>query len=283
MKKKNDIDESVVTFEVDKAVIEGVRSGEIRTLILDLREDNQNIFLETADGHLLLDVEELPNVYRSCYFWNGGVFPYILKRSVEFFELTAGDDRCLAHIIRKTVLPGTRFTFQKPEEPGVEDPDGDCCVWQVNYDIIPLPDKPKTYLMRWNPAISSFTEQDYAHCVEHQEDGHFFMDWSIYEWEEARRGDIFYMLRTGDDKAGIVFNGYFMTDPYTGEDWKGTTRRRCYVDMACCNAAAPDAAPQIPLQTLKEAIPSIDWDKGHSGELLSDDVVKKLSELWNKG
>jgi hypothetical protein len=34
---------------------------------------------------------------------------------------------------------------------------------------------------------------------------------------------------------------------------------------------------------LKEAIPSIDWDKGHSGELLSDDVVKKLSELWNKG
>ena len=69
----------------------------------------------------------------------------------------------------------------------------------------------RTYLMRWNPAISSFTEKDYEECVANMEHGMFRLNWSIYEWQEARRGDFFYMLRTGDDKAGIVFSGQFLS------------------------------------------------------------------------
>ena len=33
------------------------------------------------------------------------------------------------------------------------------------------------------------------------------------------QSDMFYMLRTGDDKAGIVFNGLFVSDPYPGDEW----------------------------------------------------------------
>ncbi|MCR4920648.1 MAG: hypothetical protein K5945_02935 [Bacteroidaceae bacterium] len=36
---------------------------------------------------------------------------------------------------------------------------------------------------------------------------------------------------TGDDKAGIVFNGLFISDPYPDEDWAGSTKRSMYVDM----------------------------------------------------
>ena len=136
--------------------------------------------------------------------------------------------------------------------------------------------------MRWNPSISSFTEDNYKECVENMEGGKFRMNWSIYEWEEARRGDMFYMLRVGDDKAGITFNGYFLSDPYTGDDWAGSTKRRIYVDMVCFSPSKPGAKPRISLQQLESTIPSVGWAKGHSGELLSEDVVKQLEPLWDK-
>lgn len=104
---------------------------------------------------------------------------------------------------------------------------------------MPLPAEAKSYLMRWNPSISSFTEKDFEECVENMVHGMFRMNWSIREWEEARRGDLFFMMRTGDDKAGIVFTGQFISDPYPGDDWA----------------------------------------EGHSGALLPEDIVTKLDEL----
>lgn len=56
-----------------------------------------------------------------------------------------------------------------------------------------------------------------------------------------RRGDFFYMMRTGDDKAGIVFCGQFLSDPYPADDWAGSTKRRMYVDMICYNAESGSA------------------------------------------
>ena len=50
---------------------------------------------------------------------------------------------------------------------------------------------------------------------------------------------------------------------------------RMYVDMVCYNAES-GAAPHISLEELQEAIPDIDWQKGHSGELLSEEIAAKL-------
>ncbi len=102
-----------------------------------------------------------------------------------------------------------------------------------------VPKTPNVYLMRWNPSISSFTEEDYKQCVEKLTYGLFQINWSIKEWEEARKGDFFFMLRSGDDKAGIVFQGQFLSDPYPGDDWAGTEKRRMYVDMICTDAIEP--------------------------------------------
>ena len=145
--------------------------------------------------------------------------------------------------------------------------------------MVPMPTEPRHYLMRWNPSISSFKEKDYKECVENLEHGMFRINWSIYEWEEARRGDSFYMLRTGDYKAGIVFYGQFISDPYPSEDWAGSTKRRMYVDMICMDPIDPRERPRISLEELKKEIPGFDWSKGHSGALLSEDVVKKLDKL----
>ncbi len=39
--------------------------------------------------------------------------------------------------------------------------------------------------------------------------------------------------------------------------------------------------PQISLRKLQAAIPDFDWEKGHSGVLLSSDVTDRLTELWH--
>ena len=279
--KELDINEMAISIDVDSEVIEGVKNGKIGRIVLDINDHNQNLILETIDGNLILCTDEMPTTYHGCYFYNGGEFPYILKDTLEFLVLADGEYNCLTHIISKKAIAGTRFRFQGPNEPSIEDPNGDSCIWEVHFEILPVPEEPKKYLMRWNPSISSFTEDNYKECVENMEGGKFRMNWSIYEWEEARRGDMFYMLRVGDDKAGITFNGYFLSDPYTGDDWAGSTKRRCYVDMVCQNAVEPEEVPFIPLSKLKEAIPEYNWEKGHSGELLPEDVRDKLDELWS--
>lgn len=279
--KELDINEMAISIDVDSEVIEGVKNGKIGRIVLDINDHNQNLILETIDGNLILCTDEMPTTYHGCYFYNGGEFPYILKDTLEFLVFADGEYNCLTHIISKKAIAGTRFRFQGPNEPSIEDPNGDSCIWEVHFEILPVPEEPKKYLMRWNPSISSFTEDNYKECVENMEGGKFRMNWSIYEWEEARRGDMFYMLRVGDDKAGITFNGYFLSDPYTGDDWAGSTKRRCYVDMVCQNAVEPEEVPFIPLSKLKEAIPEYNWEKGHSGELLPEDVREKLDELWS--
>jgi len=198
-----DINEVAITLEVDSEVIAKVRTGEITHILMDINEDNQSLVLETINGN------------------------------------SSGDGDCVTRIIDVETTPGTRFNYQGAGKPIVEDEDGDSCIWEVSFEVVPVPAEAKSYLMRWNPSVSSFTEKDFKECVENMVHGMFRMNWSIYEWEEARRGDLFFMMRTGDDKAGIVFTGQFISDPYPGDDWAGTTKRRMYVDMIITNSVEP--------------------------------------------
>ena len=277
--KEVDINEVAIALEVDSDVIDKVRSGEVTHIVLQINEQNQNMILESIDGNLVLVIDDMPTTYHGCYLYNGGVFPYAIKSSLSFLILNGGEDDCLARIISVDTEPGTRFSYQSADKPIVEDPNGDSCIWEVDFEVVPMPAEPRHYLMRWNPSISSFKEKDYKECVEKMVHGMFRLDWSIYEWEEARRGDYFYMLRTGDYKAGIVFSGQFITDPYHADDWAGSTKRRMYVDLICMDPIDPKERPRISLEKLKKEIPGFDWSKGHSGALLSEDVVKKLDEI----
>ena len=188
--KETDINEVAISVDVDCEVIDKVRRGEITHISLDINDNNQNLILENIDGNLILITDEMPTTYHGCYFYNGGVFPYALKDTLQFMVLADGDNNCLVQIISKEVVPGTRFRFQGPNQPSVEDPNGDSCIWEIQFEILTMPEKLTKYLMRWNPSISSFTEDNYKECVENMEGGKFRMNWSIYEWEEARRGEI---------------------------------------------------------------------------------------------
>ena len=280
--KELDINGMAITLEVDNALIDEVRSGEVTHLVTQINEGNQNLILENIEGNLVMVTDEMPTTYHGCYFYNGGVFPYAIKSTLNILVLDAGEDGCVARIIDIETEPGIRFNYQGAGKPIVEDANGDSCIWKVVFEVLPMPEEPKTYLMRWNPAISSFTEKDYEKCVENRMHGMFRMNWSICEWEEARRGDFFYMLRTGDEKAGIVFSGQFTSDPYPGDDWAGSSKRRMYVDMICMNPVEPGTKPSLSLERLQKEIPSSDWTKGHSGILLSDNMAKRLDKIWEE-
>ena len=275
-----EVNEEAITLEVDSDVIERVRKGEIDSSRLDINEDSQNLILENVDGNLVLVGDEMPTTSHGCYLYNGGEFPYAIKGALSYVVLHDGKDYCLTHIIGVYTDVGTRFNYQGAGKPIVEDPNGNSCEWEVCFEIVPIPKEPRRYLMRWNPSISYFTEKDYEECVANMEHGLFRLNWSISEWEEARRGDMFYMMRVGDDKAGIIFNGQFVSDPYPADDWAGSTKRRMYVDMVCMYPAEPGAKPHISLEELQKAIPTFDWSKGHSGILLSNEVEERLIDLW---
>ena len=161
-----------------------------------------------------------------------------------------------------------------------EMPDDEWERFYDSFDVEPLR-HPKTYLLRWNPTISSYTLNDYRNDMEEYPDG-FRSNWSIYEWEEVHKGDRFFMLRTGDDKAGIVYRGKFLSDPYEGDDWAGQKgKKRQYIDIGCYDFIPADNQSPIDIELLEKEIPEIDWRKGHSGELLSEETANKLNDLWN--
>ncbi len=141
--------------------------------------------------------------------------------------------------------------------------------------------KPKTYLLRWNPAISSSKLDDYRDAVI-RFNRYFRYDWSIYEYEEAQEGDRYYMVRVGQGNTGILWRGEFLSDPYKGRDWAGTSRQRYYVDISCEDAVLPEERPHMTTEELQEAIPEIDWTQGHSGELITDSQAEKLDEMWER-
>lgn len=284
MAKKSEQPDRALSFIVEQEVLDKVRSGEITHISLDINDDNYREILHNVDGHLVLVVDELPDTFYGCYYYNNGEFPYVIKDSLLFLLLRTENDEdfCVAKIIDVNTEPGSRFRFQGPGKPTVEDENGDSCIWEVQFEIIPLLVDHRTYLMRWNPSISSFTEKDYKACLDKMVNGMFRLNWSIYDWQEARRGDMIYMMRVGDHKAGIVFMGMLISDPYPADDWAGSNKRRMYVDMICFSPSKSVAKPRLSLQQLESTIPSMEWAQGHSGVLLSEDVVKQLELLWDK-
>ena len=74
--KEVDINEVAITYKVDSDVVNKVRSGEITHLIWEIDEDNQNLFLETVNGNLILVTDEMPETFHGCYLYNNGEFPY---------------------------------------------------------------------------------------------------------------------------------------------------------------------------------------------------------------
>lgn len=135
-----------------------------------------------------------------------------------------------------------------------------------------------TIILFWNPTISSYKLDDFQSELE--DFGWADMNWSVWDYEHAHKGDRFFMVRCGAGKTGICMSGKFISDPYQGEDWSGRGRVTYYMDMLPDVMIHPDYRPILSTETLMHAIQGFDWTGGHSGRVLQPDLAEKLETLW---
>lgn len=253
-------------------------------------EETYSSVLENLDGALVLSCEEMPMTFYSCYMWNKGVFPYVVKPDLKFITFVNGRRSLTVRITGHETHVDQRFKYTRGRKPE-PDAEGDACFWTVRFhfetmsdaSVMPLEEEENEYrnfyLLRWNPTISDLTLDLYTENIEkHWEDGVF--NWSIHEWEEAYEGDVCFMLRTGDEHAGIVFCGTFESEAYEGDDWAGKGRPRHYCNFSIASRpAAANGDPLVALPLLEQHLPEINWRRGHSGEQITYEQAVKLFEL----
>ena len=138
----------------------------------------------------------------------------------------------------------------------------------------------QTFILMWNPAISSTTIHNHIDSIAHIDNWRF--DWSVHEWEKAHEGDRFFMVRVGNGNTGIVMSGIFISEPYTERDWNRIrkTKEIHYMDMQPNFIVNPETMPIITTAQLQETIPDFEWSKGHSGVLLTEGQAGKLETLF---
>ena len=138
----------------------------------------------------------------------------------------------------------------------------------------------QTFVMRWNPEISSHKVADFEHAMEDFYEEGFYYDWSIFDYEKVHVGDRFFMLKVGNGNTGIVMSGIIVSLPYKDEDWSGKVRDVRYVRMIPDCMVHPDKSNMVTIQMLEETLPGVNWNEGHSGVLLSDEQACKFDNLW---
>ena len=140
----------------------------------------------------------------------------------------------------------------------------------------------KTFILFWNPEISSYKFDDYQDELEEFDYYCKDMNWSVWDHDDAHAGDRFFMVRCGAGNTGICMSGYFSSEPYAGEDWAGRDKVTYYINLEPDVMIHPEYLPILTTIELASAIPSFDWNGGHSGRLLDEENAKTLEDLWEK-
>ena len=141
-----------------------------------------------------------------------------------------------------------------------------------------------TVILMWNPSISSYTMERFEKDLRSLSHGWIPDDfnWSVWNYENAREDDRFFMVKVGPGTNGIVMSGTFSSNPYQVEDWSGKGRKVFYMDMLIEEMIHPDRCPILTSEKLAAEIPDFVWDGGHSGQLLNEEQADKLNQLWNE-
>jgi hypothetical protein len=142
---------------------------------------------------------------------------------------------------------------------------------------------PRTFIMRWNPEISSHKIVDFEESMENFFERDFYYEWSVFDYQKVRVGDRFFMIKVGNGNTGVVMEGTIISYPFKDEDWSGKGRDVRYVRMSPnCMVRQDNESDLLTTKALHEAIPGIDWNHGHSGVLLDDNKAKMLDALWEE-
>lgn len=139
-----------------------------------------------------------------------------------------------------------------------------------------------TFILKWNPAISSYKMIDYLRELDMLlSGGDVDMDWSIWDHDKIKKGDTVYMLKVGHGATGIIMKGTVTTPAWQGGDWSGRGRVTYYANFDPTCMISPDCAPILDSASLSSAMPDFDWRGGHSGLMVSAEYEQCLNSMWD--
>lgn len=137
------------------------------------------------------------------------------------------------------------------------------------------------FILEWNPEISNVKINNFYDGIDLVKDN--YSNWSVWDWEKAKEGDMFFLIKCGQEgPTGIVQQGIFSSDPYSGEDWSGKGRPTHYIDMDVHVHIDFRKAPILTTAELEEAMPDFQWNGGHSGRMLPESLALKLEQMWGE-
>ena len=138
MAKQDEIISSL-GLEVDGESYNGIREGKTTSVDIPIDDDSASSLLENIKGSLILNVDELPDTFHGCYWWNGGVFPYIFNRNLEMLYLICDGKALALSVSSIEAVAGERFRYGTAEHPeSVLDPDGEECLWtaRISFKVL---------------------------------------------------------------------------------------------------------------------------------------------------
>ena len=139
-----------------------------------------------------------------------------------------------------------------------------------------------TFLLKWNPAISSYTMERLDSDLSEWAEGYWSddFDWDVHQWQKARKGDRFFMVRVGEGNTGVFAAGRFTSEPFVANDWSGGDGKRHYMKMEFEAVFHPERVDIIATDFLEQELPNINWCGGHSGLLLDKEDAVRLELIW---
>lgn len=151
------------------------------------------------------------------------------------------------------------------------------------------------YILRWNPNISSYKTEHHLDLITHikKDEQPTDFNWSIYEYENLSKDDMFIVQQVGTKNDGIAMIGKFKNACYEDDSWRNDGSKLHYADMWIMDAFDCDNENPLPAKRYEELFPEIEWHGGHSGIIVEEDLDDKLiteiendlikANIWEKG
>ncbi len=132
------------------------------------------------------------------------------------------------------------------------------------------------YLYTWNPKRWAWVDQ--ADAIYRVNNGdQYDMYWSCGNTKKIKIGDVFFLMRLGEDPKGIIGCGYISSTPYPLPHWdteraaEGKTAFR--TDLLF---KALSDLPIIPLANLQQRYPDYKWTPEAGGLTLPASIAGEL-------
>ena len=145
-----------------------------------------------------------------------------------------------------------------------------------------------TFILRWNPNISSYKMETHLEVVSHAKMGNVpqRFDWSVFEWQKVKDGDMVILLQVGTDDDGIAMIGKIKGKPEADKSWRDDGSKDHYVYIEIFDAYNPSEFKELLAENFESDFDKIKWHKGHSGELIdkatADRLFKKLIPIIHR-